>query len=423
MAVVAGSSKRSTWNEETSPTTSSVLERLLQVNAEMEIWWDSSPLVFPSFVEKMLASAPPEEREILEEQLRRIYVAEDPSRSLIRGCTTNPVLALSAIKSDLPLWDEWVDELIRSDPGRGEREYAWLAYKEVLRRGAEMMRPIWDASNGRYGYISGQLDARLLTDREKMVSMAHELRAVAPNVMVKGPASTEGVDVVTELTSLAIPTNVTVCFTLAQVWAVANAAKEGVAIAARNGVDMSKWRAVITLMIGRLTEHAALDEQAARRGIVLSWADKHWFGVYVFRKAFKLLRDNAMPSKMLVCSLRDGPSVGGTYHFWDIEKIAGDIVYTMPPYVLDPLFRKCGDLTFAEEVLADDVPADVLHSLSKIPYVLQAWDENGLEIDQFSAYPATASTAEAFSTASDALEVFVRERMAQMAKGNGRRGR
>jgi hypothetical protein len=32
--------------------------------------------------------------------------------------------------------------------------------------------------------------------------------------------------------------------------------------------------------------------------------------------------------------------------FWDVEKIAGDIVYTMPPYVLEPLFTKCEDLTF-----------------------------------------------------------------------------
>ena len=200
--------------------------------------------------------------------------------------------------------NEWIDDLILSNPGLSREEYFWLTYKEVIRRGAEMMMPIWEASGGRFGYISGQLDPRLLTDTEKMVETAKEIRAIAPNLMIKVPASTEGVEVVRRLTSLAIPTNVTTCFTLPQIWAVANAAADGVEIAKKNDVDMDKWRAVITMMIGRLTENPALEQQAQRRGIKLSWADKHWLGIYVFRKAFHLLKDNALPSKMLACSMR-----------------------------------------------------------------------------------------------------------------------
>lgn len=395
--------------------TPSVLDRLVQVHPGMEIWWDSSPLIFKSWVKTMVDSAPPAKKPVLEEQLNRIYVIDDSAKSLARGCTTNPPLSLTAIKNDLPFWNEWIDNLIRSNPGLTRREYAWLTYEEVIRRGAKMMLPIWEASCGHFGYISGQLDPRLITETEKMVEMAKEIRSISPNVMIKVPASTQGVEVVKALTSMAIPTNVTTCFTLPQIWAVANAAKEGVAIAAKNKVDMSKWRAVITMMIGRLTEHPVLDQQAARRGITLSWTDKHWFGIYVFRKAFKLLKENGMPSKMLACSMRDGPMVGGRYHFWDIEKLAGDIVYTMPPYVLEPLFQRCEDLTFREEISFDDVPQDVLYKLSKIPYVRQSWDENGMEIDQFNAHPATVTTAEVFSNASAGLEQHVGERMALLA--------
>ncbi|GAG88364.1 unnamed protein product, partial [marine sediment metagenome] len=308
----------------------SVLERLTRVNPDMEIWWDSSPLVFESWVDKMVASAPAEEKAKLDEQLNRIYVLNDPAQSLVRGCTTNPPLSLTAVKNDPELWNEWIDETIHSTPGLNLSDYFWLTYKEVIRRGAEMMMPIWETSNGRFGYISGQLDPRLLTDIDKMVETAQEIRAISPNLMIKVPASSEGVDVVRILTSMAIPTNVTTCFTLPQIWAVANAAADGVKIAAENDVNMSKWRAVITMMIGRLTEHPVLDQQAERRGIQLSWADKHWLGVYVFRKAYQLLKDNALPSKMLACSMREGPVVGGKNHFWDVEKIAGDIVYTMP---------------------------------------------------------------------------------------------
>lgn len=396
----------------------SVIERLTQVHPDMEIWWDSSPLVFKGWVKKMVDAAPAAKRAVLEEQLNRIYVLDDPTKSLVRGCTTNPPLSLTAVKSDLPYWNDWVDSLIRSNAGLTQHDYFWLTYKEVIRRGAQMMLPIWEASGGRYGYISGQLDPRLITETEKMIEMAKEIRTIAPNVMIKVPGSTQGVEVVKVLSSLAIPTNVTTCFTLPQIWAVANAARDGVAIAEKNKVDMSKWRAVITMMIGRLTENPVLDQQAARRGMTLSWVDKHWLGVYVFRKAFKLLKENGLPSKMLACSMRDGPNVGGKFHFWDVEKIAGDIVYTMPPYVLEPLFQRCEDMQFKEEILYDDVPPEVLRKMSKIPYVLQSWDENGMEVDQFNAHPATIATAETFSQASIGLESFVGERMGLVAQRN-----
>jgi transaldolase len=390
----------------------SVLDRLTQVHPDMEIWWDSSPLIFEAWVKKMVDEAPAAKKAILEEQLSRIYRLDDPSKSIIRGCTTNPPLSLGAVKSDPAFWNEWIDALIVDNPGLTQHEYFWLTYREVIKRGSEMMLPIWEATEGRYGYISGQLDPRLITETEKMIEMAKEIRAIAPNLMIKVPASTQGVEVVKVLSSLAIPTNVTTCFTLPQIWAVANAAAEGVKIGEKNGVDMSKWRAVITMMIGRLTENPELDIQAERRNIKLSWSDKHWLGIYVFRKAFQLLKENGLPSKMLACSMRDGPLVGGKYQFWDVSKIAGDIVYTMPPYVLDPLFKRCEDMTFQEEILWDDVPDEVLYKMSKIPYVLQSWDENGMEIDQFNTHPATIATAEAFSKASIGLEEYVGGRMA-----------
>lgn len=145
----------------------SVIERLAQVNPDLEIWWDSSPLVFESWVKEMVAKAPPEKKADLEEQLNRIYNLDDPAQSLVRGCTTNPPLSLTAVKKDPQVWNEWIDDQIASNPGLELQDYYWLTYKEVIRRGAEMMMPIWEASGGRFGYISGQLDPRLLTDVEK----------------------------------------------------------------------------------------------------------------------------------------------------------------------------------------------------------------------------------------------------------------
>jgi transaldolase len=389
----------------------SPLERLAKTHPDLEIWWDSSPLVYSQWVGKMLNSTEPSRRPVLEEQLSRLYNVDAPAKSVFRGCTTNPSLSWQAIQSDPKFWNDQAGEIIRSHPGLDVKELVWLTYKEVVKRGAEMYMPIFNATRGRFGWISGQLDPRLFTETGQMVHDAEELCALSPNVMIKVPASMQGIEVVRILTSKGISTNTTVCFTLPQILASADAAMEGIRIAEKNKVDLSRWRAVITMMIGRLTEHETLDIQAARRNIRLSWQDKHWFGIAVFRRAYRLLTEGGYASKMLACSMRPGPLVAGKMRFWDVQKIAGgDIVYTCPPYVLEPLFEIGEDLIFEPEI-GKEVPEDVLEKLIKIPYCIQAYNPNGLALEQFNDHPATISTVEAFSKGFAGLEEYIGERM------------
>lgn len=394
----------------------SPVERLAATDPDLEIWWDSSPLIYQQWVQKMVKNAEPSRRSILEEQLNRMYVADDPARSLFRGCTTNPPLSLQAVKSDPETWNQWIDELHLSQPDLSSSEIAWLTYKEVVRRGAEMYLPIYEASRGRFGWISGQLDPRLFTETEKMIQDAVELSSLSPNVMIKVPASMQGIDVIRELTARGISTNTTVCFTLPQIMASANAAMQGIKLAEERGTDLSRWRAVITMMIGRLTENPVLDVQARRRNIELSWQDKHWFGLAVFKRAYRILTDGGYASKMLACSMRQGPNQAGKQRFWDIEKLAGgDVVFTCPPYVLEPLFA-IGDSLEYKENINDPVPQDVMDKLLKIPYCIQAYDPNGLELEQFNDHPSTIDTVKAFSKGFSGLEEYVSERIAAISK-------
>jgi transaldolase len=393
----------------------SPVERLVKTHHDMEIWWDSSPLVYSQWVQKMLnATEQPSQKSLLKEQLAHLYNDESPSMSVFRGCTTNPPLSWQAIQSDPIFWDGWVDDLIRENSDLSLKELVWLTYKEVVKRGAELYMPIFEASKGRFGWISGQLDPRLFTETEQMVHDAEELSALSPNVMIKVPASMQGIEVVKVLTSKGISTNTTVCFTLPQIMASANAAMQGIEIAKQNGIDLSKWRAVITMMIGRLTEKETLDIQAARRNIELSWQDKHWFGIAVFRRAYRILAEGGYASKMLACSMRPGPLVAGKMRFWDIQKLAGgDIVYTCPPYVLEPLFEFGDDLIFRSEI-EEEVPYEVMDKLMKIPYCIQAYDPNGLELEQFNDHPSTISTVKTFSKGFAGLEGFIEERIATL---------
>lgn len=400
----------------------SPIERLANVHPDLEIWWDSSPLVYNKWAQKMLESVAPAKRPVLEQHLQRLYDPQDPANSLVRGCTTNPPLSLSAIKSDPRFWNEWIDCLILSYPDLNREELSWLTYKEVVRRGAEMMLPIWQASHGRFGWISGQLDPRLFTEAEVMIARAEELSALHPNVMIKVPCSTEGITVLYELATKGISTNTTVCFTLPQILASARATAEGLHLVQKGSyylpetVDRTKWRAVITMMVGRLTENEALVVQARRRGIELTWQDRHWLGIAIFQRAYRLIKEEGYPSKMLACSMRQGPLVTGKARFWDLEKLAGDVVFTCPPYVLEPLFEVGDELDF-ENIEAVQVPQRVLDKLLQIPYALQAYDPNGMCLEQFNTHPATLDTVAGFSKAMIGLEEHVGQRMATVKGG------
>jgi transaldolase len=390
----------------------SVIERLVKTNPHMEIWWDSSPLIFERWVAKMVNAAPAAKQAELEAQLRRLFNAGDPAKSVFRGCTTNPPLSLEAVKADPGYWNARIDDLVRANPGATPKEISWRVYKEVIRRGAEMFLPMWEASNGRYGWVSGQLDPRLFTEREIMCQQADEIAGISPNVMVKVPASTQGVDVVRHLTSKSISTNTTTCFSLPQIMAVARAAREGVELARKNGVDLSRWRAVITHMSGRLTERKEFMAQAEYAGVQITEADRKWLGIAVFKRAYQILRDEGYPSKMLLCSVRPGPLVNGRMRFWDIEEYAGgDIVYTLPPYGLEPMFALDENLEFRPDAIDRPVPWASLEKFLKIPYCIQAYDPNGMSLDQFNTHPATLYTVADFTRAANGLEEYVGSRM------------
>ncbi|MCL6546112.1 MAG: hypothetical protein K6T61_12855 [Bryobacteraceae bacterium] len=396
----------------------SVVERLIEANPSMEVWWDSSPLVFENWVRKMVAAAPEGHRAELEEQLRRLFVASDPPRSVFRGCTTNPPLSLAAVKNDPAYWNRRIDDLIASNPGITPKELFWATYKAVIRKGAQMMQPIWEASGGRYGYVSGQLDPRFFDQKEEMIRQAEEIASLAPNIMVKVPASREGVDVVRYLTSKAICTNVTTCFTLPQIMAVARAAKEGLEDAKRNGVDTSRWRAVITHMMGRLTEREELMRQAEYYKVDITEADRKWLGLAVFKRACQLIEEGGYPSKMLLCSVRPGPLVAGKMRYWDIEQVAGaDFVLTIPPVALEPLFALADNLVFDPDAIHRPVPQASLDKLMRLPYGLQALEPHGMSLDQFNTHPATIFTVNEFSKASAALEQYVTDRLTLATTG------
>jgi len=394
-----------------------VLERLAEINPSAEIWWDSSPLVYQNWAEEMLGEAREEDKEIMKRQLRRLYSPDNPEETLFRGVTTNPPLCLDVFKIHGDYWAEFVDRLIDENPEIDRESLFWMTYKEIVRRGARMYLGVFEKSNYKYGYISAQVDPREIHNEQKMLQQAKELRSLSPNVMVKIPGSREGYRVIKVLTSMGIPTNNTLAFTLPQFMACANAVKEGVEIAKKNGVDLKKWRSVITHMTARYGELGDLKREAQERGIELSEADVRWAELAIFKKAYKTLKQRNYPSKMLICSMRVSPPINGKpIASWHVEKLAGaDIVYTCPPKYIKGLMKISDNIRFRNQI-EEEPPKEELDKLLRIPYFEKGYEEDGLTPEEFNTHSALLATAEEFSNATRGMVDFVNQRLGKKRK-------
>ncbi len=390
----------------------SPLERLMETHPGLEIWWDSSPLIYTSWTEDMLKKAPPDRVKELQEQLKRFYDPEHPEEALFRGVTTNPPLSLNVIKTHETLMTKLVDGLIEQNPCVDKEALFWMTYKEIIQRGARMYLGVFQRSQYRYGYLSGQVDPRALIDKEKMISQALELASLSPNVMIKVPGSKEGYEVIKFLTSKGISTNNTLTFVLPQLMACAKAVKEGLAIARQNGVDLTRWRSVITHMAARYGDLGDLRKEAESLGIDLSEADIRWAELAIFKKTYHLLKEGNYPSKMLICSMRISPIMNGKRHCWHLEKLAGgDIVFTCPPSFIEGVFEFLDETEFRPQI-DEGVPKTVLDKLLRIPYFEKAYHEDGLTPDEFNTHPVLVATAIEFSKATEGIVNFVAKRLA-----------
>jgi transaldolase len=386
-----------------------LLEDLVAVSPGMEIWWDSSPVIFGNWCTKMLAKADAGDQDNLKRQFARMYDTSAPLGQLFRGVTTNPPLSLAAFKDDPARWEKVAQKVLADNPGLDTEGLFWVLYKEVVRQGSDMFLPLFEASGYKEGFLSGQVDPRSAFDGDAMLAQALEVHAVNPNVMVKVPGTAEGYPVIEELTSRGIATNNTLTFVLPQLMDCARSVNRGLEKAMANGVDLSKWRSVITHMEARYGDLGGLREAGAEKGIEIAEGDVRLAELAIFKKAYRLLKEGDYHSKMLSCSLRLGPTVDGKQRIWHLEEKAGaDIVVTCPPSLIDECinFPNPEDITFEENRIAVDPPQEVMDKLMQIPYFSRAYDENGYTRAEYNTHPALVRTHEAFSKATNDMVAF-----------------
>ena len=386
-----------------------LFEDLVAVSPGMEIWWDSSPVIFSNWVKKELAKADAADRDNLECQFARMYDVGHPMDQLFRGVTTNPPLSLAAFKDDPARWEKVAAEIIAKNPGLDTEGLFWLLYKQVVKQGSDMFLPLFEASGYKEGFLSGQVDPRSAFDGEAMLAQALEIHTINPNVMVKVPGTAQGYEVIEELTSRGIATNNTLTFVLSQLLDCAKSVQRGVEKAKANGVDLSKWRSVITHMEARYGDLGGLREAGAEVGVEITEADVRTAELAIFKKAYHTVKERGYPSKMLSCSLRLGPTIDGVQHLWHLEEKAGaDVVVTCPPPLIDEVifWDRAAEVKFNPGQIDVDPPAEVMEKLLKVPYFARAYDEDGYTREEYNTHPALVKTAEAFSKATNEMVAF-----------------
>lgn len=393
-----------------------LFEKLVELSPGMEIWWDSSPIIYSNWCKKLLAKAAPEDHEIMNAQFKRMYDRENMQGQLFRGVTTNPPLSLQAIEDDPPRWEEIAAGFIKDNPGISVEELFWMNYKEIVRLGSDICLPIFEATRFKEGFLSGQTDPRDAFDSEAMMKQALEIAKINPNVMVKVPGTKQGYDVIEELTALGIPTNNTLSFHMPQFAHCAQRVEKGLQRARANGVDLTRWRSVITAMESRFGDLGGLRDFAKEEGLDLSEQEVRWAELALFKKAYKYLKQNKYQSKMLSCSLRLGPEVNGETRIWHLEeKVGADIVVTCPPGYIDQVmnFENQSNIVFEPNTIEKEIPKDVMDKLMKIPYFSKAYDENGYMPDEFNTHPALVRTADQFAKATEKAVSFAKKCLAE----------
>jgi transaldolase len=325
--------------------------------------------------------------------------------------TTNPPLSYPASQDDPKRWSDWVIDFAKSHPDLDATQIAWELYKEIVRLGALEYLPVFERSDRKYGHLSAQVNPYTFFDTQKMVSQALELKSLGANIAIKIPGSYEGVQAIRKLTSLGVPTNCTSGYTVPQFIAVAEAVQAGLLEARHNGVDLTGWRSVITFMSARWESAQEFAEEAQQAGVKLSPEDMRWASVAIFKNAYQLFRQRAYPSKLLICSLRLGPVVSGEMRCWHVEETAGgQTIFTLPPPFLTELFTQVDHLTFDRRI-RNELPADVMARLRKVPYFTAAYEPDGLEPQEFDQIPALLNTMKEFRGAMDKIVTFTMEVM------------
>ena len=255
------------------------------------------------------------------------------------GVTSNPTIFAKSLSSGDAYDDQIADLKTR---GVGVDEAARMITTYDIRWACDVFRPVYERTGGLDGRVSLEVDPRLAKETAKSIAEARALWWMVdrPNLLIKIPATPEGLPAITQCISEGISVNVTLIFALARYGEVIDAYMTGLEQAAAAGHDLSQIRSVASFFVSRVDtevddrldkigtpEAAALRGKAAIANARLAY---ELFEQRIATERWQALRaKGAQVQRPLWAStsVKD-PAFGDTMYVVDL--VVADTVNTMP---------------------------------------------------------------------------------------------
>src|SRR5262245_43616988 len=269
------------------------------------------------------------------------------------GVTSNPAIFEKAIDGSND-YAAAIDE-ISKDPGLGpKRVFEILAVKDI-QDAADVLRPVYDKTACHDGYVSLEVAPDLANDTRGTLDEARRLWAEVnrPNVMIKVPATPEGVPAIRTLLSEGINVNVTLLFSREAYEGVAHAFIEGLEARAAKGEPLGHVASVASFFVSRID--SAVDTLLAAKLKATSGADAAKIEALVGKVAIA----NAKVAYQSYKQIFSGPR-------WEALKAKGAQVQRVLWASTGTKNPKYRDVIYVEELIGPEtvntVPPDTLNA-------------------------------------------------------------
>lgn len=314
------------------------------------------------------------------------------------GATCNPVIGYTTIKKRASQWAPRIARIASDHPEWGESQIGWQAIKDMSVEAAALLEPIFEAQQGRNGRLSVQTDPRLHRDARALADQAEEFSGLAPNIIVKIPATRTGIEAIEDATYRGVVINVTVSFSVAQAVTAAEAIERALQRRLGEGLPIDQMWPVVTIMGGRLDDW--LKYVVNRDQMFIDPGHLEWAGIAALKRAHEIFTERGYRCRVLSAAFRNVMQ-------WS-ELVGGDLVVS-PPFAWQARINASG----YEPVSRIDVPVADAHlsQLMRIEDFRRAYAVDGMTVDEFEDFGATRRTLRQFLAADADLDALVRDHL------------
>lgn len=168
------------------------------------------------------------------------------------GVTSNPAIFEKALAGS-PDYDQAAKALVNQGIGQAKDIFERLAIEDI-QLAADVLYPVYSRTEGRDGFVSMEVSPYLAMDTEGTIEEALRLWTAIgrDNVMIKVPATREGIPAIKQLIGKGMNINVTLLFAIERYEAVAKAYMQGLEQLAASGGDLRKVASVASFFISRI---------------------------------------------------------------------------------------------------------------------------------------------------------------------------